>query len=111
MRRYLFRLFYIFFFFKQKTAYEMSLRDWSSDVCSSDLRQERPADRADPARHSAQRTETDCREPHTRVEAGCACARSVDHKSKWHFRLEDMSPYSHRSSANWLFARSRTVSD
>src|SRR6188474_2315347 len=26
-----------FFFFKQKTAYEMSLRDWSSDVCSSDL--------------------------------------------------------------------------
>src|SRR6188474_3799031 len=27
----------IVFFFKQKTAYEMSLRDWSSDVCSSDL--------------------------------------------------------------------------
>ena len=26
-----------FFLFKQKTAYEMSLRDWSSDVCSSDL--------------------------------------------------------------------------
>src|SRR6059058_3419579 len=26
-----------FFCFKQKTAYEMSLRDWSSDVCSSDL--------------------------------------------------------------------------
>src|SRR6059058_4832337 len=25
------------FFFKQKTAYELSLRDWSSDVCSSDL--------------------------------------------------------------------------
>src|SRR5216110_1446103 len=27
-----------FFFFKQKTAYEISSRDWSSDVCSSDLR-------------------------------------------------------------------------
>src|SRR3546814_10436109 len=26
-----------FFFFKQKTAYEMRIRDWSSDVCSSDL--------------------------------------------------------------------------
>ena len=26
-----------FFFFKQKTAYEMCGRDWSSDVCSSDL--------------------------------------------------------------------------
>src|SRR5216110_718727 len=28
---------YVFFFFKQKTAYEISSRDWSSDVCSSDL--------------------------------------------------------------------------
>src|SRR5213075_2929827 len=27
-----------FFFFKQKTAYEITRRDWSSDVCSSDLR-------------------------------------------------------------------------
>src|SRR3546814_8052490 len=30
-------LFCIFFFFKQKTAYEMRISDWSSDVCSSDL--------------------------------------------------------------------------
>src|SRR3546814_4083516 len=29
--------FVIFFFFKQKTAYEMRISDWSSDVCSSDL--------------------------------------------------------------------------
>src|SRR3546814_3604460 len=28
---------YIVFFFKQKTAYEMRISDWSSDVCSSDL--------------------------------------------------------------------------
>src|SRR3546814_4668585 len=27
----------LFFFFKQKTAYEMRISDWSSDVCSSDL--------------------------------------------------------------------------
>src|SRR3546814_14340792 len=35
-----------FFFFKQKTAYEMRISDWSSDVCSSDLREPRgnPAD-------------------------------------------------------------------
>src|SRR3546814_3825387 len=33
-----------FFFFKQKTAYEMRISDWSSDVCSSDL-----TDRADGA--------------------------------------------------------------
>src|SRR3546814_2597561 len=30
-------LFFLFFFFKQKTAYEMRISDWSSDVCSSDL--------------------------------------------------------------------------
>src|SRR5213075_1025339 len=28
---------FVFFFFKQKTAYEITRRDWSSDVCSSDL--------------------------------------------------------------------------
>src|SRR3546814_18186147 len=34
----------VFFFFKQKTAYEMRISDWSSDVCSSDLvaRRDRP---------------------------------------------------------------------
>src|SRR3546814_3653359 len=34
---YVFCLFLFFFFFKQKTAYEMRISDWSSDVCSSDL--------------------------------------------------------------------------
>src|SRR3546814_1901501 len=33
----------LFFFFKQKTAYEMRISDWSSDVCSSDLPPRRPA--------------------------------------------------------------------
>src|SRR3546814_10288374 len=33
-----------FFFFKQKTAYEMRISDWSSDVCSSDLRDPRDDD-------------------------------------------------------------------
>ena len=28
---------FLFFFFKQKTAYEIGTGDWSSDVCSSDL--------------------------------------------------------------------------
>src|SRR3546814_8836652 len=32
-----FELYFLFFFFKQKTAYEMRISDWSSDVCSSDL--------------------------------------------------------------------------
>src|SRR3546814_5209934 len=30
-------IYFMFFFFKQKTAYEMRISDWSSDVCSSDL--------------------------------------------------------------------------
>src|SRR3546814_10437673 len=33
----IFLIFCVFFFFKQKTAYEMRISDWSSDVCSSDL--------------------------------------------------------------------------
>src|SRR3546814_1379471 len=32
------RFYIVFFFFKQKTAYEMRISDWSSDVCSSDLK-------------------------------------------------------------------------
>src|SRR3546814_8578400 len=40
-------LFY-FFFFKQKTAYELRISDWSSDVCSSDLFCRRTV-RTDPA--------------------------------------------------------------
>src|SRR3546814_3669072 len=42
----------LFFFFKQKTAYEMRISDWSSDVCSSDLRRpgvDRPGIEALPA--------------------------------------------------------------
>src|SRR3546814_6638310 len=31
-----------FFFFQQKTSYEMRISDWSSDVCSSDLREGQP---------------------------------------------------------------------
>src|SRR3546814_9432100 len=36
-----------FFFFKQKTAYEMRISDWSSDVCSSDLDLQQPRTIAD----------------------------------------------------------------
>src|SRR3546814_19428607 len=35
-------MFVLFFFFKQKTAYEMRISDWSSDVCSSDLPVDHP---------------------------------------------------------------------
>src|SRR3546814_7542235 len=57
-------LFLFFCFFKQKTAYEMRISDWSSDVCSSDLERHRlgvgivdPEDLdalLDPEQHDAQ---------------------------------------------------------
>src|SRR3546814_9506424 len=45
----------MFFFFKQKTAYEMRISDWSSDVCSSDLDREHAAQRLLEARNIADR--------------------------------------------------------
>src|SRR3546814_3190232 len=41
---------FVFFFFKQKTAYEMRISDWSSDVCSSDLVALLPFSAASPSR-------------------------------------------------------------
>src|SRR3546814_10669041 len=38
-------MWYVFFLFKQKTAYEMRISDWSSDVCSSDLVEDIQIDR------------------------------------------------------------------
>src|SRR3546814_5592432 len=66
MCRYLFRdfnyvySFVFFFFFKQKTAYEMRISDWSSDVCSSDLMRNThlPARVSEP--HSETAYTTDC---------------------------------------------------
>src|SRR3546814_3046992 len=46
-----------FFFCKQKTAYEMRISDWSSDVCSSDLgKHQVPANVERPRRHGARRS-------------------------------------------------------
>src|SRR3546814_4203150 len=47
------------FFFKQKTAYEMRISDWSSDVCSSDLRRRRSMNDCDYVARI--RTDTTCR--------------------------------------------------
>src|SRR3546814_15613770 len=46
----------LFFFFKQKTAYEMRISDWSSDVCSSDLgRPQQNTRHRDPRRRQSDR--------------------------------------------------------
>src|SRR3546814_13695004 len=46
----------MFFFCKQKTAYEMRISDWSSDVCSSDLPGVTAAATAQPARYARKAT-------------------------------------------------------
>src|SRR3546814_5964652 len=60
----------VFFFFKQKTAYEMRISDWSSDVCSSDLGGTIPVDAF---RHRAIWNET-----LTRIEMHLEATRNVD---------------------------------
>src|SRR3546814_12377995 len=50
-----------FFFFKQKTAYEMRISDWSSDVCSSDLLVQLFETRFDPKRSETQRQDDEAR--------------------------------------------------
>src|SRR3546814_20846626 len=54
----------MFFFLKQKTAYEMRIRDWSSDVCSSDLHGQRRG-----GQHAAHNASA------YRILAGRACPR------------------------------------
>src|SRR3546814_6320411 len=47
----------LFFFFKQKTAYEMRISDWSSDVCSSDLSRHRAPSPFLPGSHRRSRAD------------------------------------------------------
>src|SRR3546814_3717184 len=56
------------FCFKQKTAYEMRISDWSSDVCSSDLRRKRAAG----GPNSKKR-----KEPGRRTVPGADCVRAM----------------------------------
>src|SRR5881227_4284465 len=69
------------FFFKHKTAYEITVRDWSSDVCSSDLRDGRRAVRPHDRRRALPRRDRRlaCRSEERRVgkECGLLC------RSRW----------------------------
>src|SRR3546814_19270043 len=64
------RFFWMCFFFKQKTAYEMHISDWSSDVCSSDLYQRRTRDRAQGDRLDAQAARAGRLSAHQRQDVG-----------------------------------------
>src|SRR3546814_2707881 len=68
----------MFFFFKQKTAYEMRISDWSSDVCSSDLRIEPECEHVRGETHRlgsrnariTPREGSRCRPPHNAIRCG-----------------------------------------
>src|SRR3546814_1234678 len=72
----------LFCFFKQKTAYEMRIIDWSSDVCSSDLRRVRRRDEpANLSRHSddgLSQVRGGCRH----IAARRVCRRVEDHAAR-----------------------------
>src|SRR3546814_21043032 len=61
-----------FFFFKQKTAYEMRISDWSSDVCSSDLQRRLIiAARGNARSHDVEVEHTGLVHHITRLDTGC----------------------------------------
>src|SRR3546814_1625353 len=62
--------FCLFFFFKQKTAYEMRISDWSSDVCSSDLRERNKEYDHDPRPHHPAVHRAPCRDQPDRHRRG-----------------------------------------
>src|SRR3546814_10363696 len=67
---------YFFFFFKQKTAYEMRISDWSSDVCSSDLQDHENETKMHLAALSARPAA--CRlSRYLTPERGCACVAAA----------------------------------
>src|SRR3546814_8625193 len=78
----MFYIFILFFFFKQKTAYEMRISDWSSDVCSSDLGE----DRLRPAHHGSHRLDRDARDIVVWLEPGERGA-AAHHAEPEHQRL------------------------
>src|SRR3546814_8695118 len=79
------------FFFKQKTAYEMRISDWSSDVCSSDLQMRNSSSRSFAAAppvnstvHSGRRDQTSLNRPSEAARAPSASMtdRSEEHTSE-----------------------------
>src|SRR3546814_6995058 len=72
------------FFFKQKTAYEMRISDWSSDVCSSDLRRSRRISANSPLNTMNVTPSVDSAMPATRSEerrVGKECVSTC--RSRW----------------------------
>src|SRR3546814_7652802 len=72
----------LFFFFKQKTAYEMRISDWSSDVCSSDLAQAA-------ASNGPLSTTTTSSSPFGTSEKKCGCSTIFPANCSTRYRSEE----------------------
>src|SRR3546814_7187695 len=72
-----------FFFFKQKTAYEMRISDWSSDVCSSDLQHLSPGLGQPAGGHGASEAGADNDRIETRSEERRVGKECVSTCSSW----------------------------
>src|SRR3546814_8574868 len=73
---------HFFFFFKQKTAYDMRISDWSSDVCSSDLSAIRKF-RAEPRRRLSRYEDQERRDRRPRHPAGQPPAERAEMDREW----------------------------
>src|SRR3546814_6272897 len=80
----------LFFFFKQKTAYEMRISDWSSDVCSSDLSSCENDHCRQPTTRRALSRKADCRTSRSGCPTSTAsCAANICAKTSSYPRSEE----------------------
>src|SRR3546814_16259113 len=105
---------YVFFFLKQKTAYEMRISDWSSDVCSSDLSTYARCDNSTPNGKALSRTtrvmgycnshDNDrCADRPIRdrksVEEGKSVSVSVDHGGRRNIKIKQIKQISTKDNS------------
>src|SRR3546814_3525107 len=84
----------VLFFFKQKTAYEMRISDWSSDVCSSDLPHVVVASPSLPANTLAELTKLAKDQPDS-INFGSAGVGSFVHMIGELYKMESSAPITH----------------
>src|SRR3546814_11410293 len=108
----------MFFFFKQKTAYEMRISDWSSDVCSSDLVHELAFGENLAARRLGRSLQADEGRVADQLQnIGRRCGSRVDHGAPMngraarckHALLDDVQVPAHQPRINPLFANLPTT--
>src|ERR1043165_4234776 len=94
------RILLFFFFFKQKPAYEIGPRDWSSDVCSSDLSPWSPIIRAAPS--TTGRPSRTALAPSTRSEERRVGKEGRSRGSPYHYKKHTKRPRRERRSGRRL---------